>query len=322
MPDNNNGMKKRKVISSSHVENEEEYSYQLNSSPMEEDSKKHQKISKAKYKWLRRMTLEVNKFPYSNTKTLGLYSFEVTELEWYYKEIRLLADKVLDILECPVCEDTIKKAVMPGCGCDNPLACCSKCWMEAGSICFNCKRNCTSIPFEPVDEIIRECHLFMKERSPFPFQKDKNIHDSELKRICESYHQFLKQSEMQLMCNYCFGTLENTITINCGNDMRSQVCTGCHELYMECYTYCTDFSAYPTFDRLNREYCHFFSRVLAYCSSNKVQMYTDPYPNMKQPSYFKLRVMKRNGLKSKVFGVFKKAIVVAACAYLVVYFVQ
>lgn len=55
------------------------------------------------------MTLEVNKFPYSNTKTIGLYSFNRSEMEWYYKEIRLLADKVLDILECPFCEDTIKQ---------------------------------------------------------------------------------------------------------------------------------------------------------------------------------------------------------------------
>ncbi|CAL8089510.1 unnamed protein product [Orchesella dallaii] len=315
MPDNNNGVKKRKVIASTF--GTEEYSYQLSSHEME-DSKKHQKISKAKYKWLRRMTLEVNKFPYSNTKTLGLYSFDRNELEWYYKEIRLLADKVLDILECPVCEDTIKKAVMPGCGCDNPLACCSKCWMEAGSICLNCKQKCTSIPFEPVDEIIRECHLFLKERG---YKNDKKISDGELKRISESYHQFLKQSEMQLMCNYCFGTLENTITINCGNDMRSPVCTGCHELYMECYTYCTDFSAYPTFDLLNKEYFQFFSRVLAYCTSSKVQVYTDPYPNVKQPSCFKLRVMERKGVKTKVFGVFKKAIVVAACAYFVAYLV-
>lgn len=31
---------------------------------------------------------------------------------------------------------------------------------------------------------------------------------NELKRIFESYYQFLKQAEMQLMCDYCFGTLE------------------------------------------------------------------------------------------------------------------
>lgn len=72
------------------------------------DTKKHLKLSKAKSKWLHKMTLEVNKVPYSNSKNLGLYQFDRCELEWYYKELRLLVDKTLDILECPYCEDTVK----------------------------------------------------------------------------------------------------------------------------------------------------------------------------------------------------------------------
>lgn len=96
MPDNNNGIPFLRRFRTNSVSQEDN------------ESKKHLKMSKASGKWLQRMTLEVNKFPYSNTKNIGLYSFDRAELEWYYMEIRLLVDKVLDILECPCCEDTVK----------------------------------------------------------------------------------------------------------------------------------------------------------------------------------------------------------------------
>lgn len=95
---------------------------------------------------------------------------------------------------------------MPGCGCDNPVVCCSKCWLECGSRCPHCHRDCSSLHFEPVDEIVKECHLFLKEKA---YNNAMKYKESELKRVSESYFQFLKQSEMMLMCNYCFGTLEN-----------------------------------------------------------------------------------------------------------------
>lgn len=95
---------------------------------------------------------------------------------------------------------------MPGCGCDNPMVCCSKCWLQEESRCPSCRKSCSSLPFEPVDEIIKECHLFLKEKA---YQNDMKCSNTELKRISESYFQFLKNSELHLMCNYCFGTLEN-----------------------------------------------------------------------------------------------------------------
>jgi len=308
MPDNNNGRSKR---------------YKAMNKDDPDDLKKELKHNPAKAKWMRRMVLEVNKYPYSNSKNIGLYSFTETEAEWYYKKIRYLADKVLDILECPHCGDTITRAVMPGCGCDNPLACCSNCWTEVGSTCFHCKRKCTSLPFEPIDEIVGQCHLFFKEKA---FNKDiVKCKEKELSRLCESYHQFLKQSEIQLMCDFCFGTLEKTMTINIGggHNSRIQVCSGCHEDYMEHYSFCVEASPYPTFDRLNKEFSQFFSEVLGYFRKNKTQVFKDPHEDVKQPSWLRQRVIKRQqGLKGKFYGVFKKAVVVAACAYLVVYFVK
>jgi len=269
------------------------------------------------------MVFEVNKIPYSNSKHIGLYSFTRTEMEWYYKEIRLLADKVLDILECPHCGDTIHRAVMPGCGCDNPLACCSNCWTEVGSTCLHCKRKCTSLPFEPIDEIVHECHLFFKEKA---FNQEMvKCKDKELTRLSESYHRFLKQSELQLMCDFCFGTLEKTMTINTGtgHESRTQTCSGCHESYMDCYKFCVEASPYPTFDRLNKEFSQFFSKVLEYCRQNKSPMFKDPQPDLKQPSWLRLQALKRQqGFRGKLYGVVKKAVVVAACAYLFVYFKQ
>lgn len=90
---------------------------------------------------------------------------------------------------------------------------------------------------------------------------------------------------------------------------------------MECYKGCTDVSPYPSFDRLNMEYAKFFSQVLKYCAHNKTKVFADPHPGWKQPSYLRIAALKNHGFKAKLFKMFKKAVVVAVCAYLASYLI-